>query len=91
MRYLCSLLALVLLPVALAACTESEASRIGEGTYRIDSPSVVGGAEGPNRRLATQLCPSGYRVLNSESHKGGVDRAIADDFGTTTIWTIKCL
>jgi hypothetical protein len=91
MRYLLPLLALVLLPLTLTACTDSEASRIGDRTYRIDSPSVPGGAEGPNRRLANQLCPSGYRVLTSESHKGGVDRAIADDFGTTTIWTIKCL
>jgi hypothetical protein len=86
MRYLLPLVAIV-----LAACTESEASRIGDRTYRIDSPSVVGGVEGPNRRLAAQLCPGGYRVLTSESHKGGPDRAIYDDFGTTTIWTIKCI
>jgi hypothetical protein len=86
MRYLLPLIAL-----ALAACTESEASRIGDRTYRIDSPSVAGGVEGPNRRLANQLCPGGYRVLTSESHKGGPDRAIADDFGITTIWTIKCI
>ena len=91
MRYLLPLLALVLLPLTLAACTESEASRIGDRTYRIDSPSVAGGAVGPNQRLASQLCPGGYRVLNSESHKGGVDRVNIEDFGTTTIWTIKCL
>lgn len=91
MRYLLPLIALVLLSSILAACTESEASRIGDRTYRIDSPSIVGGVEGPNRRLASQLCPGGYRVLTRESHKGGVDRAIADDFGTTTIWTIKCI
>lgn len=82
---------LPLVVLALTACSESSASRVGDGVFRIDSPSIVGGAEGPNRRLANQLCPNGYRVLHSESHKGGPDRAIADDFGTTTIWTIKCI
>jgi hypothetical protein len=93
MRYLLPLFALALLPPVLAACTESEASRIGDRTFRIDSPGIAGGAEGPNRRLANQLCPGGYRVLTSESHKGGPDRAMSfpDDLGTTTIWTIKCL
>jgi hypothetical protein len=85
MRYLLPLIAL-----ALVACSESSASRIGDRTYRIDSPGIPGGADGPNRRLASQLCPGGYRVLNSESHKGGVDRA-TDSTDTTTIWTIKCL
>ena len=85
MRYLLPLLAL-----ALAACSESSASRVGDNVYRIDSPGIPGGSDGPNRRLATNLCPGGYRVLTSESHKGGVDRA-TDAQETTTIWTIKCL
>lgn len=85
MRYFLPLLAL-----ALAACSESQASRVGDGIYRIDGPGIPGGSEGPNRRTAEQICPRGYRVLNTESHKGGPDRA-TDDNSTTTIWTIKCL
>jgi hypothetical protein len=85
MRYLLPLLAL-----ALVACSESSASRVGDNVYRIDGPGIPGGSDGPNRRLATELCPSGYRLINSESHKGGPDRA-TDAQETTTIWTIKCL
>jgi len=85
MRYFLPLLAL-----ALAACSESSASRVGDGIYRIDGPGIPGGSDGPNRRTATQFCPGGYRVLNSESHKGGPDRA-TDAQETTTTWTIKCL
>jgi hypothetical protein len=89
MRYLLPLLA-----VLLAGCggvNQSEASRIGEGTYRIISPEIAGGAEAPNRRLAQQLCPGGYRKLDEQAHKGGADRAIYDQQNITTIWTIKCI
>jgi hypothetical protein len=87
MRY-----ALLLLAGLLAGCTanQSEASRIGDRMYRIFSPEIAGGAEGPNRRLAQQLCPNGYRKLNEEAHKGGPDRA-TDESGITTIWIIKCI
>jgi hypothetical protein len=84
-----------ILPFALILtdCTanQSEASLIGERTYRIISPEVAGGAEEPNRRLAQQLCPAGFRKLDEVAHKGGVDRAIYDQQNITTIWTIKCL
>jgi hypothetical protein len=88
MRYL-----LLLLAVVLGACgaNQSEASRIGDRTYRIFSPEVAGGAEAPNRRLAQQLCPNGYRKLDEVAHKGGEDRADWYEQGITTIWTIKCL
>lgn len=87
MRYLLPLLA-----VMLAACSgnQSEASRIGERTYRIISPEIPGGAEAPNRRLANQLCPGGFLKLNEDAHKGGPDRA-TDSTDVTTIWTIKCI
>jgi hypothetical protein len=86
MRYL-----VLLLAVALAACGEqSSATRINERTWRIVSPEIPGGAEGPNRRLAAQLCPGGYRKLKEDAHKGGQDRA-TDEQNITTIWTIKCL
>jgi hypothetical protein len=83
----------VLAAVLLAGCAEgqSEASRIGERMYRIVSPEVPGGAEGPNRRLAAQLCPNGYRKLDEDQHKGGPDRVDWYEHNITTIWTIKCL
>jgi hypothetical protein len=89
MRFLLPLIAVVL----LAGCTQnqSSASLIGERTYRIESPPIAGGAIGPNQRLAQSLCPNGYRLLNDQAHKGGVDRADWYEQGTTTIWVVKCL
>ena len=93
MRYL---LLLSFVSVALAACggpTQADAVRIAERTYRIESPPIPGGAIGPNERLAKQLCPGGYRVLNSDVHKG-IDRgtmADQDDLYTTTTWVVKCI
>jgi hypothetical protein len=69
----------------------SDAVRIGERTYRIESPPIPGGATAPNQRLAQQLCPGGFRVLDSTAHKGGLDRADYSEQGTTTIWVVKCL
>ncbi len=75
MRYL--LLSLV---IALVGCAQNQSdfTRVGERTFRIESPPIPGGATGPNMRLAQQLCPGGYRLLNSQSNKGGIDRAIFD-------------
>ena len=88
MRYLLPLIA-----VALIGCTpnQSDAVRIGDRTFRIESPPIPGGAVGPNQRLAQQLCPNGYRVLDNTAHKGGLDRAIYDEQNTTTIWVVKCI
>ena len=84
------LLSLLLVALLLAACTESTASRIDDRTFRIEDPGISGGSDAPNRRLANRLCPKGFRVLDSESHKGGPDR-VTDDQNTTTIWTIRCI
>jgi hypothetical protein len=71
--------------LALPACTESQASRIDERTYRIESPRIPGGATGPNQRLADEFCPHGYRVLSqsrdTDNYAGGV----------SIVWTIRCL
>ncbi|HEX3861036.1 MAG TPA: hypothetical protein VHY35_05035 [Stellaceae bacterium] len=40
--------------------------------------------------MANKVCPKGYYVLGSETHKGGVDRAIDED-NPMTIWTIHCI
>jgi hypothetical protein len=80
-----SLLFLGITLLALAACSESQASRVDERTFRIESPRIPGGAVGPNQRLADQFCPRGYRVLNesrdTDNYQGGV----------SVIWTIRCL
>ena len=88
----------LLLPAAvilLAGCAQNQSdfTRIGERTFRIESPPIPGGADGPNRRVAQQLCPGGFRVLNARANKGGVDRAqgMPDDLNTTTIWVVKCI
>ncbi|HML10636.1 MAG TPA: hypothetical protein VK432_07230 [Stellaceae bacterium] len=92
MRYLWPLVA-----VMLASCggpTQADFTRIGERTFRIEGPPIPGGAVGPNQRLAQQLCPGGYRLLNSDSHKGNIDRGTLNDpnsLQTTTIWVVKCI
>jgi hypothetical protein len=74
----------------LTACTEASASRVDERTFRIEGPSMGIISDAPNRRLATRLCPKGYRVIDSESHKGGPERA-TDDQDVMTVWTIRCI
>ena len=88
MRFLLPLTAL-----ALAACAGNDAqmTRIDARTFKIESPEIPGGSAAPNRRLAQQLCPNGYRLLNGDAHKGGPDRAIYDQQNTTTIWFVRCL
>ena len=82
---------LLLSVLLLAACTEATASRVDDHTFRIEGPGVPGGSEAPNKRLANRVCPKGYRVLDSESHKGGIDRATDDHDTIMTVWTIRCI
>ena len=85
---------LLLLTLAvLAACSEASASRVDDRTFRIEGPGIPGGSDAPNKRLATRMCPHGYRLLGSENNKGGPDRAtyMPGDNSTTTVWTIRCL
>lgn len=87
-------LLLPLVAVGLAGCggpNQADAVRIGDRTFRIESPPIPGGAIAPNQRLAQQLCPTGYRVLDDSSHKGGLDRTDWYEQGTTTVWVVKCL
>jgi hypothetical protein len=81
---------LILLSLLLAACTEASASRVDERTFRIEGPQMGIISDAPNRRLANRLCPKGYRVVDTESHRGGPDRA-TDSSDTMTIWTIRCI
>ena len=88
MRFL--LLGALLVVPLLAACTESTASRVDERTFKIEGPPMAGDSAGPNRRLASRICPKGYRVIDSETHKGGPDRATDEDL-PVTIWRIRCI
>jgi len=81
---------LVFALLLLTACTQSLASKVDERTFRVESPAMAVGGEAANRRLANRLCPKGYYVVNSASHKGGPDR-VTDEINPTTIWTIKCI
>lgn len=86
MRPLIALLAALL----LAACTEATANRVDERTFRIEGPQMGIASDAPNQRLASRLCPKGYRVVDSVSQKGGPDR-VTDSTDAMTIWTIRCI
>jgi hypothetical protein len=87
MRQVVVLVGAVLL---LAACTEATASRVDERTFKIDGPPMGIVSDAPNQRVASRLCPKGYRVLETTTHKGGPDRA-TDEQNPMTSWTIRCL
>jgi hypothetical protein len=82
--------AIFLVVLALAACTEATASRLDERTFKIQGPELGTATDAPNQRLANRLCPRGYRVLDSESHRGGTDR-VTDSTDIMTVWTIRCI
>lgn len=85
-----SFLLVALAGLGLAGCTEATASRVDERTFKIEGPQMGIMSDAPNRRVASRVCPKGYRVLDSESHKGGPDR-VTDDADTMTVWTIRCI
>jgi hypothetical protein len=76
--------------LALAACTEATASRIDNRTFRVEGPGIPGGSDAPNRRVASRLCPNGYRVLDSIDRRNTPD-GYRDESGVFTTWTIRCI
>jgi hypothetical protein len=83
-----SLAYLVLLALSLAgvtACSRPYATRVDDRTFDVEGPQVPGGSDAPNRRLADQLCPRGFRVLEESRRKPQADAQIQ------TFWTIRCL
>jgi hypothetical protein len=82
--------AIFLVPLLLAACSQATASRVDERTFKVQGPELGTASDAPNQRLANRLCPKGYRVLDSQSHKGGTDR-VTDSTDITTVWTIRCI
>ena len=85
MRYL-----LLIAILGLAACTEATASRVDSRTFRIDGPGLPGGSDAPNRRIATRLCPNGYRVIDRVERRNTPD-GWSEAPGVFTDWTIRCL
>jgi hypothetical protein len=85
MRRLVIAATLILVQAGLVSCTEPFASRVDERTFRIEGPPVPGGAAAPNRRMASRLCPGGYRVLDQRSFKPDPQEGIQTD------WLIRCL
>lgn len=81
---------LLLTVLALAACTEATMTKLDYRTYQIQSDAIPGGSDAPNRRVAEQVCPGGYRVLDQTASNNTPDRA-RDDSGVFTTWTIRCL
>ena len=81
------LIALLLASAALGSCTapQSSATKVDDRTFKIEGPGIPGGAEAPNRRTASRICPGGYRVLDSTNFKRDTGE------GTFTNWTIRCL
>jgi hypothetical protein len=87
MRRLLPAAAVLLVFAGLASCAamQSSATKIDDRTYKIEGPGVPGGAEAPNRRTASRICPGGYRVLDSTNFKRDPGE------GTYTNWVIRCL
>ena len=77
--------------LVMSACVQPSLSKIDYRTFKIDSGGIPGGSDAPNRRLAEQVCPNGYRVLDESVHRNSPDRA-EDEIGSVfTSWTVRCL
>jgi hypothetical protein len=81
----------LLVSAGLGSCTamQSSATKIDDRTYKIEGPGVPGGAEAPNRRTASRICPGGYRVLDSTNRKEGCSNGC--NAAISTNWVIRCL
>jgi hypothetical protein len=80
----------VLAALLLAACTEADATRVGDRTFRIEGPGLPSESSAPNRRVAERLCPNGFRVLTEQTKRNTPDGG-RDEPGMFTNWTIRCL
>jgi hypothetical protein len=76
--------------LCLTACTEAFISRIDDRTFAIEGPNMPSASDAPNRRLASQACPKGYRIVDETTRRNTPD-GIRDETGYFTNWTIRCL
>jgi hypothetical protein len=83
-------LLLVITILGLTGCTGASLTKLDYRTYQLQTDAIAGGSDAPNRRLAEQVCPGGYRVLTQRASNNTPDRA-RDMPGVFTTWTIRCL
>jgi hypothetical protein len=83
-------LLLLITILGLTGCIGATLTKLDNRTYRLQTDAIAGGSTAPNRRLAEQVCPGGYRVLNETASNNTPDRA-RDMPGVFTTWTIRCL
>ena len=76
--------------LALAACTQADASRIDAQTWRIAGPGLPSQTPLPNQRVAERVCPNGYRVIDEIVRRNTPD-GHRDEPGLFTNWMIRCL
>jgi hypothetical protein len=81
----------VVVALAIAGCASATVSKLDYRTFAVQDSGVPGGSDAPNRRVAAQLCPSGYRVLNERIRNGTRDGYSEDRGEVFTTWTIRCL
>lgn len=82
---------LLMIVLAAAGCTTTTVAKLDYRTFKIEDSGVPGGSTAPDRRMAEQICPNGYRVLNQLVRNGtedGYSEERGEDF---TTWTIRCL
>jgi hypothetical protein len=85
------ILSSVVVVLAVAGCTTATISKLDYRTFKIEDSGVPGGSTAPNRRVAEQICPSGYRVMDERVRNGTRDGYSEDRGEVFTTWTIRCL
>jgi hypothetical protein len=88
---MCRILPLIAVAATLVGCTQATVSKLDYRTYKIQDSGVPGGSTAPDRRAASQICPSGYRVLNERERRNTRDGHSEDTGQVFTEWTIRCL
>jgi hypothetical protein len=82
---------LLIIVLAAAGCTTTTVSKLDYRTFKIEDSGVPGGSTAPDRRVAEQICPNGYRVLNQLVRNGTEDGYSEERGEVFTNWTIRCL
>ncbi len=81
----------VAVALAIAGCASTTVNKVDYRTFTVQDTGVPGGSSAPDRRVAAQLCPSGYRVLDERIRNGTRDGYSEDRGEVFTSWTIRCL
>lgn len=81
----------LMIVLAAVGCTQTTVSKLDYRTFKIEDGGVPGGSTAPDRRMAEQICPNGYRVLNQLVRNGTEDGYSEERGEVFTNWTIRCL